>query len=111
MTPWANDGLNMFLIVLCLGNLLSSGLGVALILSKDTRSLPLRMAQTALFCALSTLLPALQWTAEKLQARDGQEQVLVIDPSSDGLLLWFQKEFIRNKLFLLETIQESCFQV
>ena len=74
------------------------------------RADPVKRACFALmFAALSPVLPALEWATHKVKSHSAD--VLMLDPATDGLLLWFEMELIKNKLFLIETVFESCFQL
>eukprot|EP01084_Bolivina_argentea_P096722 173868_1 len=104
----------MFLIMLSIGNLFSSAIAIGCYLTKDieVRTLNdtlLQLLLTLLFALMSPFLPALKWLLKRLDIISNN--VLIIDTKTDGILLWFQMELIKNKLFIIETLFESCFQI
>eukprot|EP01084_Bolivina_argentea_P055463 101676_1 len=61
------------------------------------------------FLILSSILPSLEWMLKRFEFENNR--MLIVSPNHDGALLWFQQEFIRNQIFIIECMIESCFQL
>ena len=105
-------------IVLTVVNLITSAMAmsaylvndITVYMSSSTLMSPVQIVSLFLcFMLLSPALPALEWLRNKFRDRDSR--IVTIDPVTDGILLWFQTELIKNQLFFLETIFESCSQI
>eukprot|EP01084_Bolivina_argentea_P017724 33071_1 len=99
-----------FLVVLCIGNLISVATFIAVYLAKQTRvSAGKKILLAFIFLMLSPFLPAFDWVLQKFQSYNIETLLLI--PGCDGILLWFEQELVRNKIFIMESVTESCFQM
>eukprot|EP01084_Bolivina_argentea_P000430 809_1 len=99
-----------FLMTLSIGNLISVAIAIALYTTNKIQTEPLQRTLLAcLFFILSPCLPAFEWLLQKIRSHN--RDVLLVYPESDGLLVWFEQELLRNQIFILESVFESCFQV
>eukprot|EP01084_Bolivina_argentea_P083742 151608_1 len=104
-------GVTNFLLVLCCGNLVSIAIVVAvyMVYQTQTHSWWRRIFYFIIFFLLSAVLPAFEWAIERLKLQNND--FIIVSPEHDGILLWFQQELIRNKIFLIECTFESCWQI
>ncbi|MCH2242777.1 MAG: hypothetical protein MK041_12825, partial [Aquabacterium sp.] len=95
-----------FLLVLLVGNLVSVASAVSAYI---VRANELNPRWGVLLFVLSPFMAVIDW----LMSRIGKRGVdsLTVSLGHDGLLLWFQLERIRNRVFLIETVFESCCQL
>eukprot|EP01083_Nonionella_stella_P080509 221309_1 len=104
---------SQFLLVLSIGDLIAVAIVIGLYLSYSQSNQPesyrTRFLHFCFFVALSPVLPAFEWLLQRLKV--DREDFLIVSPHHDGILLWFQQELIRNKIFLIESVFESCFQI
>ena len=100
-----------FLIILSFGNLLCTAIGMAVYLTMNLNigSYVQRVGLGLVLFVLSPALPAVEWIIQQFDSMGSH--VLVMHSGKDGILLWFELELVKNKLFIIETIIESCFQV
>eukprot|EP01084_Bolivina_argentea_P083752 151626_1 len=132
---WYYDGIsntiNAFL-GLTLGNVLSVAVLIALYMSREMKApslvkrigryfkIPEEVDHTPIeqmltipaffvFLLLSPCLAGFEWILKKFQI--DTNDFLVVSPTHDGILLWYQEELIKNKIFFLECIFESTFQI
>eukprot|EP01084_Bolivina_argentea_P159457 277713_1 len=100
-----------FLIILCTGNLISVAIIIAwyMTMRTEVKSKLQRIFLCFLFFVASPCLPAVEWLLHRFKRHS--VDVVVVAPECDGILLWFQQEWIRNKIFVMECIMESCFQI
>eukprot|EP01084_Bolivina_argentea_P285027 488690_1 len=100
-----------FLIILSFGNLLCTAIGMAfyLAINLNIESYLKRLGLSLVLFALSPALPAVEWVIQQFDSIGSH--VLVMRSGKDGVLLWFEEERVKNKLFIIETISESCFQI
>ena len=100
-----------FIKVLLIGNMISVAITISFYISSkvQTESIWQTIGFFILFFVLSPCMAAFEWII--LKTKGFKSNVLVLSPNSDGMLLWFEQERVRNQIFLLEAIFESCFQV
>eukprot|EP01084_Bolivina_argentea_P261354 441614_1 len=101
------------LLFFTIGNMISvaSIIAANMCYEGNIKSYSMRAAATfILFFLLSPLLPSLEWILKRIQDT-AKLSYLVIQPNQDGILLWFQQEITRNKIFIAECVLESCFQL
>eukprot|EP01084_Bolivina_argentea_P306194 529063_1 len=99
------------ILALTIGNLVSVAIIISLYMSQRIKSSN-KMTKIVFFCILllvSPVLPSIEWILKKCQKHE--REILEVEPNSDGILLWFKQELIRNRIFLFEAIFESCFQI
>eukprot|EP01084_Bolivina_argentea_P204519 349275_1 len=99
------------LLVLSIGNMVSVAIAISVYVTNkiEMTSIWKTNAYRILFFVLSPGLAAFDWLLQRIQTY--QSEAIVLAPETDGLLMWFQEELIRNEIFLLETVFESCFQI
>eukprot|EP01084_Bolivina_argentea_P166409 288892_1 len=99
-----------FLIV-TVGNLISVGAIISLYMcyQSSVKSWMKKCLSFFIFLLLSQILPSLQWILKRFEIQNNDR--LRVNPNHDGALLWFQQEIIRNKIFIMESIFESCWQI
>eukprot|EP01084_Bolivina_argentea_P271196 461367_1 len=99
------------LTALCVANLISIAIIIAFYFVQKISFTSLWKSGllAILFIILSPFLPALTWILEMFVRH--KTDVLIMSTDCDGLLIWCQQELIRNKLFIVEALFESCFQV
>eukprot|EP01084_Bolivina_argentea_P206562 352638_1 len=111
-----HDEIANFLLVLMIGNLISVAVGIAFYVT--TQAVNERRIQSwrgkewflcFAFFILSPCLPAFEWLLQKLSSYT--IDVLMVSPSFDPMLLWFEEEIARNRIFIGEAIFESSFQI
>eukprot|EP01084_Bolivina_argentea_P265685 450446_1 len=100
------------LFVLSIGNLISLSTVIASYFSYHMRiEWWRRMLCFCLFLILSPILPAFQYIWSRLKHKNDLTDVIEVSLQYDGILVWYKHELFRNKIFLIECIIESCFQV
>eukprot|EP01084_Bolivina_argentea_P010226 19038_1 len=109
----ANEAVSNSFLFLTIGNLIS----VAIIIASyqcykfkvkfpTTKHIELVVCFVGFFL-LSPFLACLDWLVKRMRIEN--KRYLTVHPSDDGILLCFQQEQVRNKLFLIECLFESCF--
>eukprot|EP01084_Bolivina_argentea_P152152 265456_1 len=99
------------LFILSVGNLVS----VAIIISafvcyqSQIQSRGQLFLYFIVFFILSPIVALFRWVMSILSIQN--EDFLNVTPDHDPILLWFRQELIRNALFLIECVFESCTQV
>eukprot|EP01083_Nonionella_stella_P091303 255254_1 len=97
------------LAVLCIGNLLSVSIIIALYTSYRIASN--QFCLFWVFLISSPVLPAFEYIWHRLEKRNDIRNRIVVSLQYDGLLVWTKRELFRNRIFLIECISESCFQI
>eukprot|EP01084_Bolivina_argentea_P206563 352640_1 len=100
-----------FLMILSVGNLIAVAIIITIYTTNkiETKSLWHKNLFHLLFFVLSPILPAFDWILQKIQTYD--PELLVVHTGCDGVLVWFEQELVRNKIFVVESVFESCFQI
>eukprot|EP01083_Nonionella_stella_P025951 71452_1 len=98
-----------FLAILSVGNLISIAIIIALYTTYQLVSF--RFLFFLLFFILSPVLPAFEYLWGRLRKKHDIDNHIVVSLQYDGLLVWFKRELFRNKIFLIECVFESCFQI
>eukprot|EP01084_Bolivina_argentea_P301783 520731_1 len=96
-----------FLFVLCVGNLVSIAIIIAYYTTEEAiiESFWKKNLVRLAFFILSPCLPAFEWLLQKYKS--SSVNALILSPECDGVLLWFEQELMRNRIFLIETVFES----
>eukprot|EP01084_Bolivina_argentea_P167640 290909_1 len=96
-------------LILTIGNLISIAILIALFMCHESKieSRLYMVLAFLMFFILSPILPSFDWIAKRLKLKNN---AVVVQPNHDGILLWYQHELTRNKIFIVECIFESCFQ-
>eukprot|EP01084_Bolivina_argentea_P171691 297464_1 len=100
-----------FLMVLSIGNLIAVAIAIALYTTQqaEIENVWKKNALRVIFFMLSPFLPAFEWVLQKVESYN--PNALEVYTGCHGLLLWFQQELVRNKIFMIESLFESCFQI
>eukprot|EP01084_Bolivina_argentea_P061834 113041_1 len=106
-----SEKVSNFLITLLIGNLISVAIAISVYTTRqiETKSFAQQTLLHIVFFMLSPCLPAFEWILKKMQSYN--PDILMIYPGCDGLLVWFEQELVRNKIFVMESVMESCFQI
>eukprot|EP01083_Nonionella_stella_P074942 203445_1 len=100
-----------FLVFFAIGNLISIAIIIALYTTYQSRNQyhqSFRVLLFLLFLILAPLLPAFEYLWGRLRKKVDHIEVSL---QYDGLLIWFKRELLRNEIFLIECVFESCFQI
>eukprot|EP01084_Bolivina_argentea_P154164 268777_1 len=98
------------LMVLSIGNLISVAIAISFYITSKT-SIQLDWQKNMmrfLLILLSPCIAAFDWILQKIQTYN--TDVLILSPECDGILLWFEQELVKNQIFVIESVFESCFQ-
>eukprot|EP01084_Bolivina_argentea_P048372 89132_1 len=102
-----------FLFTLSIGNLISIAMVIAFYICYNIQveSWLQRILYFGLFIILSPVLPAFEYVWGRLKNDNKISESIEVSLQNDGVLIWFKKELFRNKIFLIECVFESCFQI
>eukprot|EP01084_Bolivina_argentea_P238314 400383_1 len=109
---WQQEQIRVdILLIFTIGNLVSIALVISAIMCQQTGETLWwkRILYFILFFLLSPILPSSEWLLDRIKIVN--DDFLIVSPDQDGILLWFQQELIRNKIFLIECTFESCWQI
>eukprot|EP01084_Bolivina_argentea_P306027 528739_1 len=107
--PRQDETFGSAFLILSLGNLISVSIIIAIYMMHqiNVSTTCQQIGYFCLFFVLSPVLASIEWL--KKCRKIEHDVLLIVYPSCDGILLWFQQELIRNKVFIFESLFESCF--
>eukprot|EP01084_Bolivina_argentea_P084467 152743_1 len=106
-----NQSIPHTFLSLTIANLLSVAVFISVYMCYQihTESWLSRAGLFVLFFVLSPILPSFEWISKQLQIESND--FIIVAPDNDGILIWLQQELVRNKIFLMECLFESYFQI
>eukprot|EP01083_Nonionella_stella_P074943 203447_1 len=97
--------------ILAIGDLISIAIIIAVYAVYQSRIQSWRVLLFLLFFILSPVLPAIEYLRDRLRKKHDIDNHIEVSLQYDGLLIWFKRELLRNEIFLIECVFESCFQI